>query len=160
MGFTTLATSALAVGKILPDVLQAHALNKQSKSLNSAANEQQRLAERQAASITDTALDNSRRGARNATMQMGHARADAAASYLATEGSTHLREQDLATRLQDEITANANAALHQANQTREQGALTAWNTRQAAAQAKVGSLAAGLNATGSLFGDIGRSLNS
>lgn len=160
MGFTTLATTALAVGKILPDAMQAHALNKQSKSLNSAADEQLRLAERQASHITRVALSNSRRAARNAAAQMGAARADAAASHLAAEGSAHLREQDLATRLQDEINSSANSALHQANQTREQGALNAWNTRQAAAQAKVGSISAGLSAAGSLFGDIGRSLNA
>ena len=160
MGFTTLATTALAVGKILPDAMQAHALNKQSKSLNSAANEQLRLAERQASHITSVTLANSRRGARNAAMQMGSARADAAASSLATEGSAHLREQDLASRLQDEINTTANATLHQANQTREQGALNAWNTRQAAAQAKAGSISSGLSVAGSLFSDIGRSLHS
>ena len=61
MGFTTLATTALAVGKVLPDALQAHALNKQSKSLNSAANAQERLAEQQANRMTETAIGNQQR---------------------------------------------------------------------------------------------------
>lgn len=160
MGFTTLATTALAVGKVLPDALQAHALNKQSKSLNSAANAQERLSEQQANRMTETAIGNQQRAARNASMRMASVRADAAVSNLAPEGSAHSREIDMATRLQDEITNNANAALDRANQTRQQGALNAWNTRQAAAQAKVGSMAAGLNVAGSLFSDIGRQLNS
>ena len=49
------------------------------------------------------------------------ARADAAAGNLLQEGSVIRREQDLATRLEDEITNSTNAALQEANDTRLQG---------------------------------------
>lgn len=154
MGFTTLATAAVTAVKALPDALQAYSFNKQAKTLNKIAAEQESLANTQAARMENTAVANQQRAARNAAAQMGAARADAAASNLASEGSAHVRETDLATRLQDEITLNANAALDEATRTRQQGKLNAWNTRHAAAQAKMSSVGAGLSAAGNLFSSI------
>ncbi|MBR7110207.1 MAG: hypothetical protein IKC90_09210 [Akkermansia sp.] len=159
MGFTTLATVA-TIAKALPDALQAHALNKQSKSLNSIAGEQELLAARQAAHMENAAVSNQQRGAKNAAAHLAAARADAAASNLATEGSAHLREQDLVTRLQDEINLQANAMLDKADQIRKQGALNAWNTRHAAAQAKAGSIGAAFGTVGSLFSSVAKQLNN
>lgn len=145
MGFTAIATAAAA----LPKVMQAGAQYAQSKQLKQAAAEQERVAERQAAAMTDTALANQRRGERNAAAALGRARVDAAVSNLADEGSVRVRETDMATRLQDEISNTANATLQQANATREQGLYNAWNTRNAAKSARYqafGSLAEGVGA--------------
>ena len=136
MGFTTLATAAVTAVKALPDALQAYSFNKQGKALNKIAAEQESLANTQAARMENTAVANQQRAARNAAAQMGAARADAAASNLMSEGSAHVRETDLATR------------------TRQQGKLNAWNTRHAAAQAKMSSVGAGLSAAGNLFSGI------
>ena len=158
MGFSTSATIA-TVAKALPDAFQAYALNKQSKSLNSIAHEQERLAAQQAAHMENAAVNNQQRGAKNAAAHLAAARADAAASHLAPEGSAHQREQDLATRLQDEINLQANAMLDKADQIRKQGALNAWNTRHAAAQAKIGSIGAGFSTIGSIFSGVAKQLN-
>ena len=141
MGFTTLTTAAVsAAANALPHALQAYALNKQSKSYNSIAEEQERLSNRQANRMEDTAVANQQRASRNAAAQLAMARADAAVSNLATEGSAHTREQDLATRLQDEINHQADAALDEADHTRKQGAIHAWHARNYAAQAKTRSV--------------------
>ncbi len=151
MGFTTIATAAAVA---LPKVLEADALRRQGKQLNQAAAEQERLANRQADALTSTALANRQRGERNAQARMAQARTDAAASHLADSGSTRMREVDLATRLQDEITNNANTMLQQANATREQGAYTAWNTRNTAARARNQSRAGLFSAAGSIVGAL------
>lgn len=141
MGFATLATTAASVAaNALPNVLQAYALNKQSKSYNSIAEEQERLSNRQADLMEDAAVANQQRAARNATAQLAMARADAAASGLAAEGSARTRELDLATRLQDEINNQTDAALDEADHTRKQGAVHAWHARNYAAQAKTRSI--------------------
>lgn len=158
MGFTTLATAAVTVAKALPDALQAYSANRQSKALNSIASAQERMANDHAAHIVNTAVSNQQRAARNAHERMAAARADAAASHLLAEGSVVSRETDLATRLQDEITLNTNAALEEATRTREQGKLNAWSTRQASAQAKMSAIGSGLSAAGSLFSGVAEQL--
>ncbi len=156
MGFATIATTTAA---LLPKVLETHALTKQSKMLNKAANEQERLANRQAASIAGTAMENQRREARNAQAKLAHARVDAAASNLAEDGSTYKRELDLATRLQDEITNNANATLQQANTLQQQAAYNAWDTRNAARRSKMQAIGTAVSGVGSLFTSLAGSLN-
>jgi len=157
MGFTL--TSAAAVASALPHAYQAYALNKQAKSLRNAANAQEQLANRQASAITEVAQANQRRGALNAQARLASARADAAASNLAEDGSAHARESDLAARLQDEISANANAALSRADAVRQQGAFDAWNTRNAAARAKSQAFGSALSSAGSLLSGIASSLS-
>lgn len=159
MGFTAIAATATTVASVLPKVMQTQALNQQSKSLKAAAQVQEQLANRQADAVVHTAQENQRRGARNAQAQLGAARADAAASNLAEDGTAHVRELDMATRLQDEITSNANSTLQQANTLRQQGRLDAWNTRNAARQAKVQAYGSGISAIGSLFSGIASGLN-
>ncbi len=157
MGFSTaLATTAA----IAPKVLQAYTYHQQGKALKSAAAQQQQLTNQQAAAMENTASENQRRAARNANSRLASARADAAGSNLLPEGSIAVRERDLATRLQDEITANANNALHEADSVRKQGALNAWQTRQAARQSGVQAIGAGLSSLGSLFSGIASDLNS
>ena len=141
MGFTTIATAAIsAAANALPSALQAYALNKQSKSYNSIAEEQERLSNQQADRMEQAAVANQQRAARNATAQLAMAHTDAATSGLAAEGSAHTREVDLATRLQDEINNQADAALDEADHTRKQGAIHAWHARNYAAQAKTRSI--------------------
>ena len=159
MGFTTLATAAVTAAKALPDALQAYSSYKQSKVLRRVAAEQEKLADNQATRMENTAVANQQRAARNANARMAAARADAAASNLLAEGSAHVREKDLATRLQDDIANNTNAALDEADRTRHQGKLNAWNTRHAAAQARMGAIGSGLSAAGSLFSGIADSLH-
>lgn len=159
MGFTTLATAAVTAAKVLPDALQAHSLHKQSKALNNIAASQELMANQQAGRMEDSAVANQQRAARNAAAQMSAARADAVTSNLMPEGSAHVRELDLATRLQDEINLNTNAALEAAGRTRQQGRLQAWNTRSAAAQAKMGAIGSGLSVAGGLFSGISSQLN-
>ena len=155
MGFTALAATAAA----LPQMMQATASIQQSRALRKTASAQLRLANSQAAAMEDTAAVNQRRAARNAEEHMSQARADAAVGNLLAEGSVAVRERDLATRLQDEITANANAALRQATDVRQQGQLNAWQTRQAARQSMVQGVGAAVGSIGSLFGNISSSLN-
>ena len=90
-------------------------------------------------------------------LKHAYARADAAAGNLVAEGSIAVRERDLATRLQDEITANANAELERANATLQRGAMDAWSTRQAAAQMRAQTLGNSLSTVGSLFSNSLRS---
>lgn len=156
MGFTTIATAAALA---LPKVIEAGTLREQSKQLNRAAVEQERLARRQAESMVSNALENQQRADRNAQARIGRARADAAASHLADDGSVRMREMDLATRLQDEITNNANATLQQAHAVAEQGAYTAWNTRNAAARARNQARGALLAGAGSMLGSFAGELS-
>lgn len=150
MGFTTIATAAAAA---VPHVLQSVSSYNQSKALRRTADAQQQLAAGQANAMADTDSANQQRAARNAHTRLAAARADAAAGNLAAEGSVTVRERDLATRLQDEITANANAELERANTIRQQGALNAHTARQAARQQKAQAYGSAISAFGSLFGN-------
>lgn len=159
MGFTTtagLVTTALNVAGKGVEMLGEH---EQSKAYRRAADVTAANAARRAAAITDTAMENQRREQRNAQMQMARARADAGASNLAADGSAAVRELDLATRLEDEINNRTNAALQEADTTRRQGELDAWNLRTQARNARnsmLGSaLSAGASLTGGLFGRRG-----
>ena len=160
MGFTTLATSALTAMQALPEAMQTYSAYQQGKTFNNIARKQVILAQQQAQAMANTAVENQQRAARNASAQLAHARTDAAQSQLLHEGSIVIREKDLATRLQDEITAQANAALEQATRTRQQGALQAWHTRNSAAQARTKATTAALGSVSSLFSGIAQQLSS
>lgn len=159
MGFTTLAaTAAAATASAIPRVLESRAYKRESKNLAAAANVQESLSAEQSEAVINTALRNARAESRNAAEQMARAYADAGASNTAEDGSTVVRERDLATRLQDDINLRTESALQEANQTRRQGAYDAWNTRMASQRAKSmarGSLASGV---GSLVGSLGAGL--
>lgn len=151
MGFTTssiISAVALAAGK----AIEAHGERQQSKQLRRAAAQQQALANHQAETMTDIALENQRRSQKNARMRMAAVKADAAASNLLSSGTTLQREVDMATRLEDEINNATAGALAEANNIRTQGALTSWNTRMQASAAKNRSLAAGIGGVGSVLG--------
>lgn len=153
MGFTTAAivsTAAAVAGK----AVQAKAEYDQGRALKQAADLQQRLNEQRAQAMTDTALDNRRRGQRNAQMELARARGDAARSNLAADGSTLTRETDLATRLEDDINNRTNAALQEVNTLRSQSALDTWDLRNQARQSGIRSLGTALNASSSLFSGI------
>ena len=136
MGFaTTLLSTAAAV---VPGLMQASALRQQSRALNQTASLQRNLDEQQARAMTSVALENQIRASRNAQMELASARSDAAASNLASEGSVVVREQDLATRLQDSITNAANEELQQVNTLRLQSTYNYINTRNSAARASSG----------------------
>jgi len=156
MGFTTIATTAAAA---VPQALRAYSSYQQGKKLQKTAAAQQQLADRQAAAMQDTAAANQSRAARNAVARLAQAGADAAASNLVADGSVAVREQDLATRLQDEISAHANAALNQADEVQQQGRLQAWQTRGAAAQSRLHALGGAASAVGSLLGGVASSLH-
>lgn len=160
MGFTT---AILTAASAVPGVLQAAALNRQSKQLNQAADLQSRLDEQQASAMQDVALENQRRSTRNAQAEIGHARADAAASGLASQGSVTVRERDLATRLSDSIANSTNEQLQQVNSLRAQSAYNNWDLRNRASQAKVGSLSSllgGVSAGLSTYATRSSSLNA
>lgn len=153
MGFTTttiLSTAAAAVGK----AIQAKAEHDQGKALKQAAEAQRQITERQADSMTGTALENYRRGQRNANMELARARGDAARSNLATEGSALTRESDLATRLEDDITNRTNAALQEVNTMRRQATLENWDMQNQARQSRIRSLGTALGAAGSIFNGV------
>ncbi len=158
MGFTSVATVAGTVAAtaaaVLPKVFEAEAAFEQSRSLRAAADEQQRLAERQAAAIEATASANQMRGSRNAIAELGRARVDAAVSNIAQDGSTYQRGVDLATRLQDEINATANEQLARANSMRSQAAYDAWDLRNQAKQSRAVGVGAVASGVGSLFSGI------
>lgn len=161
MGFSTIATTAaLSAARALPDALQAYTFYQQGKTLNRVADKQQLLADQRAAAEQDVAVANQQRAARNASARLASARADAAHSNLMPDGSAHLRETDLATRLQDEITAAANTALDHATRNRQQATLNAWHTRHYAEQSKTSALASGIKSVGSLFSSVASQLNN
>lgn len=150
MGFSTVAAAATAVEK----TVEAVGSYRQGKQLKQVAEMQAQNAENRAGAMVNTAMENHRREQRNAQMQTARARADAGANNLLREGSTLNRETDLATRLEDEITARSRAALQEADTVRLQGAMEAWDTRLQAKAAKhraLGSLlGAGVSAVGAL----------
>ena len=149
MGFATdIVTTAATV---VPQLVQADIYRKQGKALEATANEQLKLANQQAGAMRDTAAANMQRGARNANARMAGVRMNALASNMTGDGSVAVRERDLATRLQDEINANADSALADAENVRRQGALDAWNTRQAARRSKAQAVGSGMSAVGSLL---------
>ncbi len=158
MGFSTLATVATTAAAVIPRVYEASAASAQARALNAAANDQQRLANQQAQAIEDTASANQMRGSRNALARLGQARADAAVSNTAREGSTYRREADLATRLQDEINATANEQLTRANSIRQQGAYDAWDLRNQAEQSRAQARGAVASGVGSLFSGVASAL--
>ena len=152
MGFATdIVTTAATV---VPQLVQADTYRKQGKALEATANEQLKLANQQAGAMRDTAAANMQRGARNANARMAGVRMNALSSNVTGDGSVAVRERDLATRLQDEINANADSALADAENVRRQGALDAWNTRQAARRSKAQAVGSGMSAAGSLLGGI------
>lgn len=152
MGFATdIVTTAATV---VPQLVQADIYRKQGKALEATANEQQKLANQQAGAMRDTAAANMQRGARNANARMAGVRMNALSSNVTGDGSVAVRERDLATRLQDEINANADSALADAENVRRQGALDAWNTRQAARRSKAQAVGSGMSAAGSLLAGI------
>ncbi len=159
MGFTTIATVAATAAAVVPKIVEADAAFEQSKALRQAASEQARLAGKQADAIEATAAENQRRGSRNAHMEMGRERTDAAVSNTAREGSTYQRGVDLATRLQDEINASANEQLMRANSIREQGAYDAWDLRNQARQSKAQGIGAVASGVGSLFSGLASGLS-
>ncbi len=160
MGFSTVATiAATTAAAVLPKVYEAKAARQQAAALNQAAAEQERLAAQQADAVEGTALENQRRGSRNAIAELGRARVDAAVSNTAQEGSTYQRGVDLATRLQDEINAAANEQLERANSMRLQGAYDAYDLRNQARQSRAASSAAVVSGVGSLFGGLAAGLN-
>lgn len=149
MGFATdIVTTAAAV---VPQLVQADIYRKQGKALAATADEQLKLANLQAGAMRDTASANMQRGARNANARMAGVRMNALSSNVTGDGSVAVRERDLATRLQDEINANADSALADAENVRRQGALDAWNTRQAARRSKAQGLGSAMSAVGSLL---------
>ncbi len=153
MGFTTAAIITSAAGA-LPQFLSAGASRQQARNLQSAATQQQKLANRQAEAITTTSLANQQRRARNARATLGTVRADAATANTAQEGSSYMRGADMATRLQDEITARANEELGRGNDLRTQAAYDAWNLRNQARQSRASGLVSAVSGIGSLFGGL------
>ena len=152
MGFATDIVNTAAA--VVPQLVQADIYRKQGKALEATANEQLKLANQQAGAMRDTASANMQRGARNTNARMAGVRMNALSSNIAGDGSVAVRERDLATRLQDEINANADSALADAENVRRQGALDAWNTRQAARRSKAQAVGSGMSAAGSLLGGI------
>ncbi len=151
MGFTTsqiIGATAAAVDK----TMEAVGGFQQARELRRTAAEQAKLAATQAEKMTATALKNHQRGQRNAALQLSQARADAGGANTVREGSTLQRETDLATRLEDELTAQTTAALQDADNLRMQGAMEAWNLKQQASAAKT-------RAVGSLLGEAGSALH-
>ena len=151
MGFTTavslMSTAAAVAGK----AVEARAERRQAKEMEAAADERRRIAGKQADVITRTAMENQRREQRNAQMEMASARADAAASNLASHGTVTVRERDLATRLEDDINNRTNAALQEADTIRTQGEYEARDLEMQASQARMRSKGAWLGAAGGLF---------
>lgn len=151
MGFPAVATLLTTASTVAGKAMEATAERRQAREFNAAAAERLRLAENQAGAITRTAMENSRREQRNAHAQLATARADAAASGIAASGTATVRETDLATRLEDDINNRTNAALHEANTLRSQGAYDAHDLRTQASQARSRSKGAWLGAAGALF---------
>ncbi len=155
MGFSTaLSTSA----NVIPSIFDAIGAFGQSKAQRKAAAEQKRLAAQQAAAIQGIASQNQMRGARNAHAREAQARVDAAVSNTMQDGSTYRRGVDLATRLQDEINAQANEQLNRADSIRRQGAYDAWDLRNQAKQSRFSGIGAAASGVGSLFGALATGL--
>lgn len=158
MGFSTVAAAATAAEK----TVEAVASYQQGRQLKKVANMQEQNAADRADAMVNTAMENHRREQRNAQMVTAQARADAGANNLLREGSALNRETDLATRLEDEITARSRAALQEADAVRLQGTMEAWDTRLQAKAAKrrafgslLGAGVSAAGAAGSLFGSAG-----
>ncbi len=158
MGFTTAAIITSTAAAAIPQFMGARASRRQAKHLEQAASQQEHLSAGQADAITETALDNQQRRARNARAELAAVRADAAVANTAQEGSTYLRGVDMATRLQDEISALANEELERGNQLRRQAAYDAWDTRNQARQSRQQARISTVSGLGSLIGGLATGL--
>ncbi len=156
MGFATTVNTAAGV---LPKIIEAESAFNHAKLLRRSADAQWQLAGQQASAIEGIARTNQARGSRNAHMEQGRVRVDAAASNTAQEGSTYRRGVDMATRLQDDINAAANEQLERANQMRRQAAYDAWNTRNQAKQSRMSGIGAIASGLGSLIGGVATGLS-
>ena len=116
------------------------------------------MAAQQSKAMINTAMRNARAESRNANERLSSAYADAGASNLAEDGSTVVRERDLATRLQDDINLRTESALQEANNVRTQGAFDAWNTRMNAQKSRTMARGSLISGVGSLIGGLGSSL--
>lgn len=158
MGFTTLAATAAATAAAIPRVFESRAYKQEARNLAAAANAQEKLSTEQSEAMINTALRNARAESRNAADQLARAYADAGASNIGEDGSTVVRERDLATRLQDDINLRTDSALQEANTTRQQGAYEAWNTRMASQRARSMARSSLISGVGSLVGSLGAGL--
>lgn len=133
--------------------MEASAAKKQAGAYESAARTKEQIADTEANQLTQVALANQRREQRNAGMQLSTARADAAA------GNLLRREEDLATRLEDDINNRTTMALREADHVRTQGKYDAWDLRARAQQSRDRSRGALLGGVGTLFGGALTALN-
>lgn len=146
MGFTLASIKPISKG--LGSLLSAYSQEQQSQQLANIADEQERMGREYSESAIRTATSNSQRAAKNAQSELARARLDSAASGLAFAGSAHVREIDLASRLEDDIKLQTDSALQKANQIRQQASLDAYNTNMSAQ-------AAGTRAIGEMITGIG-----
>lgn len=151
MGFSTAAIIATTAASAAGRLMEASAAKKQAAAYNAAARTKEQIAETEASQLTQVSMANQRREQRNAAMHLSSARADAAAGNLLQEGSILRREEDLATRLEDDINNRAAMALREADHVRTQGKYDAWDLRARAKQSRERSRGALLSAGGTLF---------
>ncbi len=130
MGFTT-ATAIASIGTTaLSTYMNYSAQREGSKQLKALADITEQEGAAQSDAMIDIAMKNASRATRNAQTQLASAQLDAARSNLVLTGSMEIRQQDLATRLMDEIKNESTAALNNANSYRAQSHLNAQQMRQ------------------------------
>ncbi len=134
MGFTTASAIASIGTTALSTYMNYSAQRESSKQLKALADLTEQEGAAQSDAMIDIAMKNASRATRNAQTQLASAQLDAARSNLVLTGSMEVRQQDLATRLMDEIKNESTAALNNANSYRAQSQLDAQQMRQEGSQ--------------------------
>jgi len=150
MGYELIKPISTGIGSLIA----ASSQKRQSKQLSNIADYQERSGKEYSESIINTATGNSQRAARNAQSELAHARLNTATSGLAFAGSAHVRETDLASRLEDEIQIQTDSSLQQANKVREQASLDAYSTNMSSSAMKTRALGTIITGIGAVFDDL------
>ncbi len=151
MGFTDTVSLGYQAFQSFSSFQEANA---QAKQLKTVADRQEQIGNSRANRVLDNALTSNRTALREKERKLSSTRLKAAAGNLAPTGSAHVRERDLATRLQDDIATNTDKALQDVSYIRDQSNLSAYNTRVSAYKVESGANKQLSSDRGSLYDNI------
>ncbi len=160
MGFSTVATSAQAIGNVAGTLISSQSQKQSAGMLDRLAAQQEEEGRQRAQAMIDIAMSNATRASRNAQSELARAQMDAASSNLVSSGSIAVRERDLATRLQDDINNQTTLQLQQADQVQRQSQMDAYSTRTQASQARQSATSTLISGVGTLFGNLNSMTNA
>lgn len=148
MGFETelitkAISSTLGAGtSAAKSILSYQAQEQAARNAQTISDYNQELITSKANIIGEETIENSLRMRQDANRKMGAARADAGASSVVADGSTAMRDIDLATRFETEILDNMRSGFNQANNLKREG-----TARKMTDQARINDYKTGARST-------------